>query len=251
MKLVCFAFAAVAEAQQHLSDCNLEKTVFADMHDGDEKVVSISDGAMTIRSADESQTWQVNTNLDCETRKAMVDFDVPGKDDHPPVPIQATMFKSNSAASSKTTFVFTDTSGQLVDDPTLPLNDWVAETSVQGRGIECPQELSLVFKDTHDGDMKTVQIKGEAMTITPAASDDDWIVNAKFDPTSCSAMVDFNVPGKADHPPVPLLATYWVERASREDTRQAFEFTDPSGTLAAASKPLNRWIGLVTSAVHV
>jgi len=219
--------------------------VFADMHDGDEKVVSISDGSMTITSANATQTWKATTDFDCATRTAMVDFDVPGKDDHPPVPIQATMYKSLSADSRKTTFVYTDTSGQLVDDSKFPLNQWVAETSAQGvRRFQCPEQMSLVFQDMHDGDKKHVEIKGEAMTITPADSDAEWIVNTKFDQKSCSASVDFNVPGKDDHPPVPLLATYWMEYATKTDTRQAFEFTDPSGTLADASMPLNRWIGL-------
>merc|ERR1711976_504159 len=110
----------------------------------------------------------------------------------------------------------------------------------------------------HDGDKKKVEIKGDAMTITPVASDEawgpvEWMVKAKFDQKSCSASVDFNVPGKADHPPVPLLATYWLEHSvmSNPATRQAFEFTDPTGTLAPASMPLNRWIPLAPSSVHV
>merc|ERR1712032_509423 len=241
-------FAAVAQS------CDLKEGVYADMHDGDEKVVSITDGAMTITSANRTQTWRVETTLDCSTHKAMVDFDVPGKADHPPVPIQATLYTSLSAAAEKTTFVFTDTSGQLVDDATFPLNQWVQETSKPGRKFRCPAELSAVFQDMHDGDMKKVEIKGDAMTITPASADADWIIKTKFDQKSCSASVDFDVPGKADHPPVPLLATFWVEENTMtyaREIRETFEFTDPTGTLAKASMPLNRWIELPSSSVHV
>lgn len=247
MKVLCFTLAAVAQA------CDLQEAVYADMHDGDEKVVSIKSGAMTIKSANQTQTWQVDTTIDCFNHNAMVDFDVPGKADHPPVPIRATWYTSLSVAGEKNTFVFTDTSGQLVDDPVFPLNQWVQESSKPGRKHRCPSELSLVFQDMHDGDKKKVEIKGDAMTITPSGSDAEWIVTTKFDQTSCSASVDFNVPGKADHPPVPLLATYWLEHnvMSNPATRQAFEFTDPTGTLAPASMPLNRWIALAPSSVHV
>merc|ERR1712032_139949 len=246
-------FAAVAQS------CDLKEGVYADMHDGDEKVVSISDGAMTITSANQTQTWEVKTTFDCSTHKAMVDFDVPGKADHPPVPIQATLYTSFSAAAEKNTFVFTDTSGQLVEDATFPLNQWVQESAKTSRKFRCPAELSAVFQDMHDGDKKHVEIKGDEMIITPAGSDPnwgpvEWKVKAKFDHKSCSASVHFDVPGKADHPPVPLLATFWGEEntmAYAREIRETFEFTDPTGTLAKASMPLNRWIELPSSSVHV
>merc|ERR1712232_201356 len=105
------------------------------------------------------QEWVVNTKIDCTTGKATVDFDVPGKADHPPVPIQATLYTSLSAAAEKTTFVFTDPSGHLANYSTFPLNQWVQETSAKpGRKFTCPAELEAVFQDMHDGDVKHVEI---------------------------------------------------------------------------------------------
>jgi len=250
MNACVFALISASTANGCLID--LEKTVFADMHDGDEKEVTIENGAMTIKPANSEAVWVVNTQIDCKTNQAVVDFNVPGKDDHPPVPLIATLYASLSEKQSKTTIVFTDSSGQIVDDPSLPLNQWVSETSVHNaHRFSCPDSLLVVFQDMHDGDEKAVKIDGTAVTITPNGSDQRWTVKATLDQESCTALVDFDVPGKDDHPPVPLLATYWSESAAPGDHRVAFEFTDPSGTLADPAKALNRWIALSSDAAHV
>lgn len=255
MKVLCLILAAAAQAQDSAvaNSCNLKESVFADMHDGDEKVVSIQDGTMIITSAYQKFV----TPIDCSTHKAMVNASWSG---HAPVPIQATLYTSWSVAGEKTTIIFTDTNGQLVDNPEFPLNQWVQETPTKPeRKFRCPTEVSLDFQDVHDGDAKHVEIKGEEMIITPVGSDPHWgpvawKVKAKFDQKSCSALVDFDVAGKTDHPPVPLLATYWFDEnqmAYAKEYRETLEFTDPSGTLAEASMPLNRWIQQVDDAVIV
>ena len=61
----------------------------------------------------------------------------------------------------------------------------------------------------------------------------------------CNASVDFNVPGKSNPPPVKLTATVWKQSRflkSGELYKYAIEFTDPSGTLALPSMPLNTWV---------
>jgi hypothetical protein len=245
VRLVSLALAlATAEAS-----CDMQMT-FADMHDGDEKEVTIKGSAMTIKPANSEQQWVVNTEIDCATGKAVVDFNVPGKDDHPPVPLTATLYNSLSAAAYKTTFVYTDPSGTLAD-AAFPLNQWVAEKNSKDEGYNlCPKSLKAVFADMHDGDMKEVTIDGDAMTIKPSGNHQEWTVNAVLDRDSCSASVDFNVPGKPDFPPVPLTATYWSETVGTDKSaRNVFEFTDPSGTLAAGDFPLNRWIQLPEAAV--
>mmetsp|Transcript_115132 Transcript_115132/g.221882 ORF Transcript_115132/g.221882 Transcript_115132/m.221882 type:complete len:107 (+) Transcript_115132:2-322(+) len=93
----------------------------------------------------------------------------------------------------------------------------------------------------HDGDKKEVVIAGTSMTIKPSGNDETWVVHSQVDPDSCSASIDFNVPGKPGPPPVPLTASL-LYTTSATKTKTEFEFTDPSGTLAAASFPLNHWI---------
>merc|ERR1712060_768976 len=51
------------------------------------------------------------------------------------------------------------------------------------------------------------------------------------------------VPGKPGHPPVPVLASLWFS-VSETEQKNEIEFTDPSGTLAAPTAPLNRWVEL-------
>ena len=76
---------------------------------------------------------------------------------------------------------------------------------------------------------------------------DRWTVYANLDPIFCNASVDFNVPGKRNPPPIKLTATIWTESYKMSTgviEKYAIEFTDPSGTLASASTPLNTWVQL-------
>jgi len=244
----------MGEAQHAFRGCDMQ-TVFADMHDGDEKEVTIKGTAMSIKPHPNNQTWVVHTEINCRTRRAIVDFNVTGKKDHPAVPLTATLFTSLSLEKSgmrKRSFVFTDPSGTLVDDATFPLNQWVEEETdrVAVSKIKCPTKLNAVFADMHDGDKKEVTIFGNSMTIKPSGNDQEWTVNAKLDRKSCTAVIDFNVPGKPDYPPVNLTATFWGEYA-RHSLQNTFEFTDPSGTLAHADFPLNRWIQLTRKPISL
>ena len=68
-----------------------------------------------------------------------------------------------------------------------------------------------------------------------------------MDPIFCNASVDFNVPGKPNPPPISLTATVWVEShflPTGTEKKHAIEFSDPSGTLASPSVPLNTWVQL-------
>jgi len=255
MKVACLV-ATVAAAQHLFRGCDMQ-TVFADMHDGDEKEVTIKGTNMTIKPYANNQTWVVHTVINCKTRQAIVDFNVPGKKDHPPVPLTATLFTSLSrqmygTPKRKRSFVYTDPSGTLVDDATYPLNQWVeAKTVVDRVATECPEKLSAVFADMHDGDKKEVIIDGDSMTIKPSGNDQEWTVNAKLNRMSCTAVIDFNVSGKPAYPPVNLTATYWRQYATKKSIQNTFEFTDPSGTLARADHPLNSWIQLTSKLVGV
>lgn len=221
--------------------------VFADVHDGDRKMVNISHSAVKITPADAGQSWEVDTEIECSTGEATVDFNVPGKDDHPPVPLLATRWLTTSFHGSKTVFEFTDPSGTL-DDPTKPLNHWVQLGQLSQRGrLACPRRFHGVFADMADGDQKEVTIHGRSMTIKPSGNEEVWTVNAVLD-HRCEAVIDFNVAGKPNPPPVNLTARFW--EATRMKTREReqkilFEFTDPTGTLGEDAKyPLNHWVEL-------
>ena len=102
---------------------------------------------------------------------------------------------------------------------------------------------SAIFADMHDGDQKAVSIAGSALTIKPHGNKETWTVEATLDLTFCNASVNFDVPGKPSPPPRALTATLWT--LTREDPgagKYALEFTDPSGTLAPATMPLNAWV---------
>ncbi|CAJ1402590.1 unnamed protein product [Effrenium voratum] len=119
--------------------------------------------------------------------------------------------------------------------------------AVPALASECPQALDAVFSDMHDGDKKQVNIQGSALQIKPYGNDQKWVVTSTLQSENCSAMIDFNVPGKPGPPPVKLLMTFWRASANAAEggvQKASFEFTDPSGTLAAPSVPLNAWLQL-------
>ena len=106
-----------------------------------------------------------------------------------------------------------------------------------------------VFADMHDGDKKQVSLEGTQLTIEPAVtedSDESWIIHSTVDLDTCTAMIDFDVPGKPSPPPVPLLVTFRTMIGVGENRKTALEFTDPSGTIAPSKTlPLNLWVELV------
>lgn len=223
------------------------QAVFADMHDGDEKQITISGKSMTIKPSGNNQTWVVHSEVDQKTCSSVVGFNVPGKPNPPPIDLTATLWFSSASTGSDTAkkveFEFTDPSGKLAK-PGFPLNRWVQLGFVHGsetKSEPCPQDLQYVYQDMHDGDMKRVSIRGTSLQITPVNNKQTWTVKATVDSKSCSAIVDFNVPGKPNPPPVNLLATIIGSRSSMKKVTE-LEFTDPSGKLAAKDVPLNHWV---------
>ena len=68
-------------------------------------------------------------------------------------------------------------------------------------------------------------------------------------PRSAMPASTSNVPGKPNPPPVSLTATILVSEffgpGDSTVLKRIVEFTDPSGTLAATSFPLNQWVPVV------
>lgn len=102
----------------------------------------------------------------------------------------------------------------------------------------------IIFADMHDGDSKKVIIKSDIMTIAPYGNNETWLVNVAWDTSSCSGTVDFSVPGKPGPPPVSLKASYLEGSGGVGGYAKLpmMIFTDPSGTIAKPSKPLNTWV---------
>jgi len=217
--------------------------VYADMHDGDKKQVILSGKALTIKPSGNNQSWAVNAEFDPISCSAVVDFNVPGKPGPPPVKLTATLWYSIAADFKKTEFEFTDQSGTLAAKG-FPLNRWVDISDVihEKSSKSCPAYLRAVFADMHDGDKKEVTISGTSLTIKPSGNNQTWVVKSALDVATCSASIDFNVPGKPSPPPVKLAATFMYTTTSAADDKTEIEFTDPSGSLAPASFPLNHWV---------
>jgi hypothetical protein len=210
------------------------------MHDGDQKEIQISGTSLVVRPNGNNQTWVVQSTIDPTSCSAVLDFNVKGKPNPPPVSLQASLWYALSYEGKKTMFGFTDPSGKLA--PTnSPLNRWVEVVKAGSSAFLCPHSLNGVFVDIHDGDKKEITISGSALTIHPSDNDQVWEVRSTIDPKTCSGSVNFHVPGKPNPPPMELRFTL-MSAISRHDKNYEIEFTDPSGTLASPALPLNHWV---------
>jgi len=116
----------------------------------------------------------------------------------------------------------------------------------------CPLSFqSIVVADQHDGDQKELLLEGSTLTILPYANDEDWVITATVDPSSCAASVDFNVPGKPSPPPVDLTATFYeLTNPATEAVSVAVGFTDPTATISATpTYPVNFWIQVAEGSI--
>jgi len=251
--IVTLSLARVANCDHrpHPHLCSDFDAVYADMHDGDQKEVSISGTSLTIKPSGNDQSWTVNAVIDTTFCNASIDFNVPGKPNPPPVSLTATVLLSNSFGPGGATVLkriveFTDPSGTLAG-ASFPLNQWVPVDTreVAPLSLRCVDSFWGIYADMHDGDEKEVRVSDGALTIRPSGNDQIWQVDATLDATYCNASINFNVPGKPSPPPVSLTATLWGASSATPtgfNSKAVFEFTDPSGTLAAASFPLNHWV---------
>ena len=109
-----------------------------------------------------------------------------------------------------------------------------------------PALPSAVYADMHDGDQKKVTVNADGtLSITPFGNSENWSIAAVIDHRFCNASIDFNVPGKPNPPPCNLTLSFeQLLRPHPSRAVGALVFTDPSGTLAAPTMPLNTWIQL-------
>ena len=101
-----------------------QAVVFADMHDGDEKIVTITATTIQIDPWLNNQTWSVRAPIadDCT---ASIDFRVPGKPSPPPCALKASVA---ALGARRAAIVFTDPSGTISPKgkEDYPLNAWVS-----------------------------------------------------------------------------------------------------------------------------
>lgn len=218
------------------------QAVYADMHDGDQKEVTISGKSLTIKPSGNDQTWIVKTELDLRSCSANIDFNVPGKPDPPPVNLTATLWFVLSSKDNKTEFEFTDPSGTLAAKD-FPLNRWVElKKPTVGNSVTCQKHREAVYADMMTGDKKLVIVDGEDMIIKPYHNDQNWIVETKVNLNTCSAFAEFNVPGKPGKLHRYMATFLYTKSLEGKDMKSEYEFTDPSETLASSDFPLNHWV---------
>ena len=130
--MLAFGAAVLAFASPDCSQLlDGKPVVFADMSDGDEKLVTLSGATMQIDPYGNAQNWTISAPLSKTDCSAMVNFSVKGKPNPPPVPLKASIGtfaygpSGVEGAKIRATILFTDPSGTMAE-PDYPLDAWVA-----------------------------------------------------------------------------------------------------------------------------
>jgi len=218
-----------------------------DQHDRDTKTVSLSSDNLVIASPEGAEPkWSTSSVLNKNQCNALVDFNVPNKPNPPPISLTAGIYGfAGGTGGIKLGIFFNDNTGTLAPAGNI-LNAWLPAIDLTATDSECPfQSGTAVFKDMGDGDKKQIELVDAGdetrITITPSGNDQSWTTSATFDKKSCSAVVDFNVPGKPNPPPIKPTATLY-KASDGADHRLVVVWSDGEGTVASKSKPLNAWI---------
>merc|ERR1712086_71603 len=126
----------------------------------------------------------------------------------------------------------------------------LALCSVCAAKTTCSDSGYTVYADMHDGDFKYATLQDGMIKLRPYNNSETWTVEAKWDTVHCNTSIDFNVAGKPNPPPVPLTATLFKgEGGEGQAPLLTVVFTDPTGTLAHPTMPLNSWIGIESGPV--
>ena len=233
-------FVVFTATAQHDPTCGFfNNLTMADMADGDNKFLTLDKDNNLFLSQNDPK-WTAMSIVETSTCTALIDFSQSDKPDVPPVPL---LLEIDQTSLGEIKLIFTDPSGTLNPSPTYPLNVW---TSVPPMSMldDCPTfNAESTFHDFHDGDDKLVSYDPENGSFKLGQTDVDvpWSLTTNMDPEGCTAMVDFKSSGKADFPPVPLLATLFVSSGNSQIEHIMVQFTDPSGTIADPDYPLNVW----------
>lgn len=233
--------------------------ILDDIHDGDQKMIkSIEWDTFVIRSYPNVSEWEVEGkfNINCV---AMVDFNVSGKTDYPPVPLKMSMYVMQDVAIPsvvKLGFEFTDPSETLAAR-THPLNLWMSSALYSSQltdkhqpllrkdklksetCIYTPHGKPVVFNDILESDMKNITVEDENLTIEPYSSDEDWLIESTFE-EGCVSLINFYVPGYPN-PPKPETMSVWGMAAISGENKDGMVFVEPT-TGIGLGRPLNAWV---------
>ena len=113
---------------------------FQDMHDGDQKQVTLKDGKITITPHGNDQTWTTTSDFDETKCSVLVDFNVPNKPNPPPIKLTATFWNLGNLGTRKASMIFTDLTGKLAD-ATTPLNAWVQIEQKDDFNLMCAVDI--------------------------------------------------------------------------------------------------------------
>lgn len=213
--------------------------IYNDMHDGDSKNVVLSgDHDILISSTNKTQTWKVEGMLheDCGNT---FNFDVPGKPNPPPKPIQGRFVAMHNLATSK----LTSFGGLWSFEDDKIVNVWIhpktgSEEDGRARSACVPDIINGVYDDMHDGDSKLVQMDASrSVTITSCDKSQKWVVKGQLK-DDCQNLFNFNVPGKPNPPPELIHGEFVAMRTLGTSKLVS------SGTLWSFSdgKVVNAWV---------
>ena len=228
--------------------------VLNDVHDGDSKALHFLSGRVFVTPVGNEEKWRVVATVDEASCSALIDFNVTGKPNPPGCALNLTLFTATTQAlAPKLVGVFTDpTDACNFGEPGTPLNAWIEEvpapsdvapSASRSAAFDCPSSGNFTFGDMHDGDAKSVALAGAAVTIRPAFNSETWEIDATVSATNCSAMINFDVPGKPSPPPCALAATAWKLEDELGGVTRMWEYTDVLGCITKdTKKPLNAWV---------
>merc|ERR1719171_1460283 len=114
----------------------------------------------------------------------------------------------------------------------LALAAALATTASTGADAACFGLVENVFHDMHDGDMKQVAANlDNTFQINPYNNTQTWTVRGKFD-ENCVGVVDFNVPGKPNPPPL----NFWVLDKWQNPPRATHKAEEPRKAIRNGSE---------------
>mmetsp|Transcript_7047 Transcript_7047/g.11784 ORF Transcript_7047/g.11784 Transcript_7047/m.11784 type:complete len:268 (+) Transcript_7047:3659-4462(+) len=236
--------------------------ILDDVHDGDQKIIkSIEWDTFVIRPYGNDEDWEIEGtfNINCV---AIIDFNVSGKPDYPPVPLKMAMWVMQSVAipsAVKLGFEFTDPS-ELLAPKTQPLNMWMSAALSYEKDLQyLPRNVTAqknnlksstclytphgepeIFNDILVSDMKGVTVDDDNMSIEPYNNNQAWVVESTFS-EGCVAMVNFDVPGYPNPPNAPQTMSIWGMASIAGADKDGMVYTKPSDGIPIGS-PLNVWL---------
>ena len=123
---------------------------------------------------------------------AIIDFNVPGKPNPPPIQLTATVWIMSHYLPTGTLEKYA-IEWTRPASPEVPLNIWVQLDNIITKSNpivpkSCIEGSPLVFKDIHDKDHKLVKLEGNHLTIVPFDSDNETLFVNLYSISHCRSL---------------------------------------------------------------